>query len=276
MDCHRRQVQCVHGEVVWVDEQWRDALADLGIGSNLNWHRVGGDQLVSSSLAIKCHRTTLNDGRVVYFKRYVYPKNYWHEFWLRPGKAAVECWAYNRIRQLGIPTLDVVAFGERRFLGMLLATFIVTPEVPNTIELEDFVTDAWCHLPRTERRRICKEVSDKLLKQVRAAHQGHFFHHDLKWRNILLQELDGRLIPVWIDAPRASRMRFRTRRGIVTDLSGLGRIAIYLFSRYALMRFLCRYLGAKRQPGDAKQLYREVAAHMGRRMPKPVKLSFPD
>ncbi len=276
MDCPERRVHCMQGEVVQVDEDWREALAELGVGPGLDWSGVVGDQLVSSSPATKCYRTKLADGRVVYFKRYVYPKKKWLEFWMRPGKAAVEFWAYKRLQQLAISTLDVVAFGERRFLGMLLATFVLTPEVPDTVELERFARETWCYLPRAERQRIYREISGQLLAQIRVAHNGRFFHHDLKWRNILLQKKQGHYSPVWIDAPRASRMRWRTRRGIVADLSGLARIASSLFSNYEMMRFLCRYLGPQRRPGEAKRLFRDVAAHLGRRKPKPINLPFPD
>lgn len=276
ISCPGRQIHQVHGEVVHVDEQWRDALADFKVGPGLDWAGAVGDTLVSRSLALKCYRTVLGDGRVVYFKRYVYPRRYWLEFWMRPGKAAVEFWAYNRLRKLGIPTLDVVAFGERRVLGMLLGSFIVTPEVPNTVDLEDFVRDTWCHLPRAERQRIYKEISSGLLAQLKTAHRARFFHHDLKWSNILLQDKGGQYSTVWIDAPRASRMRMRKRRGIVTDLSALARMAISMLSPYEMMRFLCRYLGPDRKPGEAKRLFRNVAAHLSRRVPKPVHLPFPD
>ena len=81
---------------------------------------------------------------------------------------------------------------------------------------------------------------------------------------------------VWIDAPRASRMRLRERRGVVTDLSGLARIAISLFSRFELMRFVHMYLGEEDSSVAAKRLFRQVQRHLSRRMPRPLELPFPD
>jgi hypothetical protein len=104
--------------------------------------------------------------------------------------------------------------------------------------------------------------------QLQKAHANRLFHHDLKWRNILIQSDGGRYIPVWIDAPRASRMFLRNGRGVVADLSCLARIAVTLLSSYDRMRFIWRYLGDGREPGDAKRLYRKVAAHLGRRPPR--------
>jgi serine/threonine protein kinase len=271
-----RSVQVVHGSRFLVEPAWRERLAAIGIAGDLNWTRVVGDQLLSSSPATKCYRTTLEEGSVVFFKRYVYPRKFWLEFWMRPGKSAVETWAYRRLQELGIPTLDVLAFGERRILGMLIATFLVTREVPEASELRTFAIEVWSRMPAQQKRSVYRQISQSLIAQLQVAHNNGFFHHDLKWRNILIQQQGDSYTPVWIDAPRASRMRFRRRRGIVVDLSGLARIAVSLLSKYDRMRFVCGYLGRDRDPGEAKRLYRQVARHLGRRPPQPVSLPAAD
>ncbi len=267
-----RSVQIFHGWKFRVESAWKQRLAEIGITEGQNWTQVVGDRLMSSSPATKCYRTTLPSGEVIFFKRYVYPKKFWLEFWMRPGKAAVETWAYRQMRELGIPSLEVVAFGERRIFGMLIATFLVTLEVPQTKELRSFAQEEWLQMPQPRRREVYRELAEKLVEQVRTAHQSRFFHHDLKWRNILVQREGEHYTPVWIDAPRASRMRFREGRGAMVDLSGLARIAISLLSKYDRMRFIWRYLEGGRRPGDAKRLYQQVAAHLERRMPVPLNL----
>jgi tRNA A-37 threonylcarbamoyl transferase component Bud32 len=265
-----RRIQTFHGQKFLVVPLWEKRLAEMGIASDQDWSRVEGDELVSTSgTTTRCYRM---EGETVYFKRYVYPFSRRFDFWLRPGKCAVETWAYGRLHNLGIPSLDVVAFAERRILGMLAATCIVTREVPNTQELGRFAIDTWYHLPKMERCRVYKQLASHLVAQVRTAHQEGFFHHDLKWRNILVRREGDDYSLVWIDAPRASRMRFRGRRGVVVDLSGLARIAISLLSKYDRMRFVWKYLGEGRQPGDTKRLYQEVADHLGRRPPRPLEL----
>ncbi len=265
-----RSVQVVHGSRFRVEPAWKERLAAIGIAEDRDWTRVVGDKRMSTSPATKCYRTLLGDGSVVFFKRYVYPKKFWLEFWMRPGKSAVETWAYRRLQELGIPTLDVVAFGERRILGMLIATFLVTREVPNAPELRSFATEIWSGMPQQEKRRVYEQISQTLVKQLRTAHENRFFHHDLKWRNILIRKEGDRYTPVWIDAPRASSMRLRRRRGVIVDLSGLARVAVSLLSRYDRMRFICHYLGNDRKPGDAARLFRQVARHLGRRPPRPL------
>jgi len=262
-----RLPQAIHGMKFLVDPAWKEQLARIGLHEDLPWSELEPGKRVSGSPHSACFRVQLDDGEVVYFKRYVYPPKRWFEFVLRPGKAGVEAWAYATLQQLGIPTLDVVAFGEQRTFGTLVASFIVTREVPASQDLSKYGPLVWYQLPPDERQRIYDNITTKLIAQMQKAHGACFFHHDLKWRNILLQQQDDDFTPVWIDAPRASRMRLRRRRGVVEDLSGLARIAISLVSKYDRMRFVWRYLGDSRRPGDTSRLYREVGRHLGRRMP---------
>lgn len=272
-----RKLHTLHGEIWWIDPGWRARLSDVGITQQTAWSEFVGDELVAGSLPVtQCYRSDLTGGGSVYFKRYVYPPRLWHAFWLRPAKPAVECWAYSRLRALGIPTLDVVAFGERRRFGMLLAGCIVTRGVPDTINLATFAKTVWRQWPRARRRQVAFAIAERLLAQVRSAHAAGFFHHDLKWRNLLIGPGGDPDTLVWIDAPRASTMPGRRRRGVIADLSDLARIAISLFSRTDLMRFLRLYLGPGDSPLTRRQLFRDVSRHLARRMPRRLVLDYPD
>lgn len=276
MHCAQRKVHVLHGAVFHVDDEWRVALAERGIAAESGWAGFVGDVLVSTAPSTKCYRCDLAGHGAVYFKRYVYRRKAWHEYLLRPAKPAVECWAYSRLVELQIPTLKVIAFAERRRFGMLMAGCIVTEGLPDTVDLDVFARTVWCHWPRVRRMETARALATTLLAQARTAHRNGFYHHDLKWRNILVNPAGDPESLVWIDAPRASRMRLRERRGVITDLSGLTRIAMSLFSRFELMRFVHLYLGEGASSADAKQLFRQVQRHLGRRMPRPVELTFPD
>ena len=267
-----RRMQRFHGRKFLSEPDFEQQLNEMGVHADMDWANFSAGELISDSPATRCYRVVLADGSTFYYKRYVGSIRRAMRFWMRPGKAAVEVWAYRKLAALKIPSLDVVAFGEQRFLGVMRSSFLITRAVPNTQDLDQFALDDWYQMAEPMRRQVYQEISNCLLRQMRVAHKGGFFHHDLKWRNILVQKEDGHYSTVWIDAPRASTMPLRERRGVVVDFSGLARIAVSLLSVYDRMRFIYKYLGSERKPGDATQLYREIAANLGRRPPKPIVL----
>jgi hypothetical protein len=130
------------------------------------------------------------------------------------------------LRTLGIPTLDVVAFAERRRFGVLQASCIVTRGLPDTMDVAEFAETVWCRWPRSRRRQVAFALAERQLAQARRAHRHGFFHHDLKWRNVLVGPGGDPDSLAWIDAPRASTMPGRHRRGVITDLSGQAQLAL--------------------------------------------------
>ena len=263
-----RRIQVFHGRSFHVLPEWRERLAEIGIAEGTDWPRLAVGRLVSRSPSTRCFEIPLEAGGKVFFKRYVYPPRKWLEFWLRPSKAAVEAFGYARLRQLGVPTLETLALGEVRSFGMLKGTFLVTRGVPNTTDMEAFARDFWRPMEARARRRVYEEISTKLLQQVRRAHGADFFHHDLKWRNILIRQDTDSYTPLWIDCPRARYQHLRRRRGVMVDLSGLARLALSYCSLYDRYRFLRRYLGPDADRRETKRLFRRIQAHLARRPPK--------
>ncbi len=268
----RRSMQTLHGLRFRVLPRWREPLDEIGIRADRGWVELSPGTLASRSPSTRCFRVTLRGGEVVYFKRYVYPPRKWLEFFLRPGKAAVETFGYACLQELGIPSLEVIAFGELRTLGMLRAAFLVTREIEDSRDLAAFAREVWYPLAADQRSRLYAEIAQQLAEQLRRAHAARFFHHDLKWRNLLIQRVAGRYTPVWIDCPRADVKRLRWRRGVIVDLSALARLALSYLNPRERYRFLRRYLGPGAPRGQAKQLFRKVEAHLARRPPRKLDL----
>jgi len=265
-----RRLQVFHGRrYVWA-RGWKARLAQIGIAEDDRWIDLEPGELMSRSPATRSFRVGLPDGETVYFKRYVYTPRYWLEFWLRPGKAAVEVFGLARLSALGIEAPEVVALGEKRWLGMLLATFLVTREVRDARGLVDFAEERLMPARGTERRAVFLMVARPLVEQLRRAHAARFFHHDLKWRNILIREDAAGVVPVWIDCPRGDVKRIRWRRGVVGDLSALARVALSLCTVRERWRFLRMYCGPHATRGQIKALWGRVAAHLARRPPRAV------
>lgn len=264
----KRLIQCFFGKKVVIDALWQDCLHKKGIHHGAAWEQVEGDELVSRAPSIRAYRMSSDHG-YVYFKRQILSLKSGLAFWLRPSKAVVECWSYGRLNDIGIPCPELLAFGEKRRFGVLVSTFLVTKEVPDTQDLLSFSREFWYFQDKQEKQRICRQIIDQLAPQLRLAHDRHFFHHDIKWRNLLVQREDDNFNVFWIDSPRASRMVLRKKRGVMVDLSCLARVAIGMLSPYERVRFLYKYLGKNREKGELRYWVQRVDSHLSRRPPKP-------
>jgi len=263
----RRSAHLFHGEKTWYEDGWQEALEETGIAAGDNWARLCPGEFVSGGSSItNCYRIQLSNGETVYFKRYVYNRPR-IQFWMMPTKAAVEVFSYNFMRRHGMEVPDVVAYGEQRFRGTLFAAFIVTKEIPDTVNLMQFARDQWFNMAEPERSATYQQIADRLCVQVKKMHALGFFHHDLKWKNVLLRQDEDGWHPIWIDSPRGALVCLRKRRSVIIELGRLGRLAAYYLSTKQQLRWLHDYLGDEATKKDVKKLYYDVKDYLDRRRP---------
>lgn len=259
-----------HGAGLFISPRHASALQALGLGPSSDWSRFKSGEIITEG-STSCYKIPLPGQQAhVFFKRYSVEGEPWR-FFLRKSKAACETINYHRLQTLGIPTLNVIACYEKRTLGRLVWACIVTEEIENSLQLDQFVEQIWSKMPPDEQGEVFDSIKNQLFDQLRTAHAARFFHLDLKWRNVLIQKTDAGYRPVWIDCPRGRTMRIQWRRGIVADLSALARLAISHFSRSQQMRFIYDYLGPGASRSQARQLFRDVHRHLSRRPPRSMK-----
>jgi len=256
-----------HGTQLSVAPHYQRFVSSIGLDDLSSW--VSFDQGVALSVGkTVCLKVSpANQQETVYFKRYLYQKNIW-EFFLRRSKAANEFINYQRLKKLNIPTLDTVALYEQRSWGRLKLACIITEELPNTLQLDDFYKDVLLNMPKQQARRVFNSLKEQLFQQIRTAHNAGFFHLDLKWRNILIQKNGDSYTPIWIDCPRGVQRRYFNDALKVADLSGFSRKALSFFSGPQLYRMLREYLGSTSSKAEARKLFFDIAKHLGRRSPK--------
>lgn len=261
-----------HGNCVRYADGWQEKLSAIGIDNDRPWWLLApGDEITASPLT-QCYRVTLEGGEVVYFKRYVYTILKPQFYYPMASKAAVECFGYNILSKLGIPTLEVLAVGELRRYGDIRAAFIVTRGIPETTELSSFAQQVWYPMAEPQRSEVFRKISQTLIKQLQVTQQAHFCHHDLKWRNILVQQNADDYRLIWIDCPRARNIWFRHRRSQLVELGALARLALSYLSPWQQMRFLRQFLGKRQRPHQAKQLFQQIRYYLSRRPPRPITL----
>jgi hypothetical protein len=256
-----------HGKGLFTNPEDSEDLESIGLDASCDWNTYQSGEIITEG-STSCYKIPLpNSNQHLFFKRYSVDGEPWR-FFLRRSKAACETINYQRLNDLGIPTLDVVACYEQRTLGRLDWACIVTREITDSHQLDQFIQKIWPSMPAPEQRRVFDSIKGQLFEQLRMAHAARFFHFDLKWRNVLIQKTPTGYRPVWIDCPRGRFQRVQWRRGIVADLSALARLAISHFSRTQQMRFIYDYLGKDANRRTAHRLFRAVQRHLGRRPPR--------
>jgi tRNA A-37 threonylcarbamoyl transferase component Bud32 len=272
-DC--RCLQVFQGTRVWYHPDWQADLEELGLADMDNWRVPVDVPAVSKSKhAIACYRITLASGRVIYYKRYDY-RTRWKtalRFCLRPSKAAIEKWGYQRYHACGVDVPRTVAYGESRVMGVLRVAFIITEEVPDAVSLDTFVAAGLPGIDTAERAGKMSAFAGRLVDSIHKAHNACLFHYDLKWRNILVQSRDGEYYPVIIDCPRAFVSCLRRRYGITADLSALARLAVSYLTLNQRYHFLAACLESAADPGTRKEWYRRVQRRLDKRPPKIISL----
>jgi len=262
-----RLAQAIHGESIKIEHAWKEKLALLGIKPGLDWRDIKFENVVATGGKARsinrCYRVELDNGEAIYFKRYLYlkPKP---QFWMMPSKAAIEVWGYNQLRSMGLETPEVLAYGEHRSLGRLYAAFIVTKEINNTVDMEKFAHDNWYFMPKPEQDRIYHQLSKQIMHIAHTMHAHNFYHHDFKWRNILVQKNSDDYKAILIDGPRASIKHLRKARGELVDIAGLARIAKFYLRRTEQLRWLRDFCG---DADKAKILFRKIQKYMSTREP---------
>ena len=119
-----RSMHVFHGSMFSVLPEWRDRLSAIGLDEHHDWSQLSNKEMISASYHTTSNfRFELEDSSTVFFKRYVYRKPRF-KHWLQPSKAAVEAAGFYELKSLQIPTIETLAYGERRIFGLLQAAFI--------------------------------------------------------------------------------------------------------------------------------------------------------
>jgi len=259
-----------HGRRLNATPKGYKTLSNIGLNIDSDWLAFNEGQALSVGKTT-CLRVPLsNSDEAVYFKRYRYKNNLW-EFFLRRGKAANELLSYQLLKKLGIPTLETLVLYENRSFGRLILTCIITKGIPNTMQLDDFYQDVLLKMPKQQAKQVFSSLNKQLIRQLKVAHNDDFFHLDLKWRNILVQQKNNEYSPIWIDCPRGIKRRFFNYHLRVADLSALSRKALDFLSPQQLYKILHSYLGKETTNKEARKLFFDIQKHLLKRAPKSLR-----
>lgn len=207
------------------------------------------------------------EGRGVFVKVYTFKKHAFQRF-LRQGRSRNEARNLLFFRKLGIAVPEVMAWGRRRNrLGRIVEEFIMTEAIVGAMQLDLFLEH---HCPDRS-RPADGECRDAIIRQLgkwtRAIHDHHFFHQDLKWRNILVRLDGGKPELFWIDCPKGgfNCVPVHRRRLRIKDCATLDKLARLNCTADERRLFVDSYFGEDGNPGERDRFAREVVRYRERR-----------
>jgi hypothetical protein len=260
--------------MLFIAEPYRRLLGSLGLKSYDSMSRffLGPALETSESVAIRSARVDDSPASPldVFFKEYRYVRPSWR-FVGRRSKARCEFDNYMVLSRLQVPAAEALAFGEDRdAIGRLRRAFILTRAIPDSQTLAAFLKAPARDRSTAATRALRRDLARQLAAMTRTIHDAHFYHHDLFWRNVLVETpQEGAPTIWWIDCPRGSFVRLPSnrRRRRLKDLASLDQLAERWCSRGERIGFIHEYLRAPRLDLPAKQLLRDVLAYRKRRWP---------
>ncbi|HEV3340798.1 MAG TPA: lipopolysaccharide kinase InaA family protein [Pirellulales bacterium] len=253
---------------MWVDQQYAGELERLGLASfdavmnsasgrllrtlpdRENWRLELSGESRRHVLFLKKHRVRSMAERL--------------RSWIgsRGGATAGRVEADNvaALKQAGIDTMRVVAFGER-VSGGLSQSFFMTEELRGFTQLDHFVRQRFVPAAeRTRRDQKLHALAASVAEVARRFHAAGFNHRDFYCCHFFIRELASRRFAIrLIDLQRVEQRRWLRGRWIVKDLAQLA----YSAPRERIgntlrLAFIKRYLGVDHLSRADKRLIRRV------------------
>ena len=191
------------------------------------------------------HSFTENGVEVhTFVKVYSYRKSPLQRLW-RSGTARREARNLLYFKSIGIPTPRVVAWGQRKnAIGKIVDDYIITEAIPETLTLDAYIS-AVC--PDRSQPSYCRHrdsIIEQLSQTTRAIHAQHFYHQDLKWRNILARSNDDQTELFWIDCPKGdfTKSSIHQSRRALKDCATLDKLARLHCTQEERLHFVACYL----------------------------------
>jgi len=178
---------------------------------------------------------------------------------------SVEAHNVERLRRAGIGAMHVIAYGENLNDSGLAESFVLTEELSNHTQLDDFLrqrfSDGQARRPRQENVDL-RTLIDEVAMVAQRFHALGYNHRDFYCCHFFIRESRPGVFEVnLIDLQRVEHRRHLRRRWLVKDLAQLSYSAPgEQISRTDQMAFIKRYLGVtKLRPSD-KRFIRAVLA----------------
>ena len=240
----------------WVRSDWhRSLIGDQGLCLD-EWRRQGRLHVVKKGPHRVVYRVELPEGPV-YVKHYLVPGlRAKVRQWFRRGKGRNEWRRTRYLHAIGIPTVTPIALGEQRKGKLLFENYLVTPEIPGSVPLDEFVEHRLPEWPARRRTRMRQELAESLAVLTAKLHDAGFVHQDFHPGNILVRIGDDdrpSLAMIDLDALRVAPHLSWSDAG--KNLALLNHYFWLRSDRADRSRFLRHYLSARQSDAPDPRLF---------------------
>jgi len=165
----------------------------------------------------------------------------------RGSRARKEWFEAHRLKSLGIPTIDPIAFGEEREGRWIVRSELLMREFPDATDLMSYLRTQRSLAPR-------KMLIESLARDVQRLYEAGIFHRDLHGKNILVRERAAAPEYRIIDLQSVSQLPLGTQAAREKNLVPLFRSLMRGGSTADALRFCRAYIGST----EARALFQRL------------------
>ncbi|MDB5352431.1 MAG: Mn2+-dependent serine/threonine protein kinase [Planctomycetota bacterium] len=244
----------------WVRPEWHSTLIGPSGLRIDEWRDRGQLTTIKTGPNRVVYRADLAQGSV-FVKHFLVPS--WREKlrqWFRRGKGRNEGRRALKLAGIGVPTITPIALGEQRKRAFLFENYLITPAIPDSVPLDEFVETRLLGFEPSRRARVGQALAFALGELTAHLHDAGFVHQDFHPGNLLVrldEEDRPQLAMIDLDALRVRRdVSWKDAKA---NLALLNNYFWTRCDRTDRLRFLSTYLKSRRGVGRPPDL-RTIAA----------------
>jgi serine/threonine protein kinase len=170
----------------WIQDAWFSRIVGPHGLKWKDWEAAGQLTIIKDGPLRTVYRVSLEDSGI-YIKHYRVP---WIRGkirqWLRRGKARNEGDKALKLASTGITTVEPIALGEERRLGLVFDNYLVTKEIPGVEPLDHFLEKTLPGYTEARIRSIRRRIGEELARLCARLHEKGFLHQDFHPGNLLI------------------------------------------------------------------------------------------
>ncbi|MFM1800687.1 MAG: hypothetical protein RJA81_39, partial [Planctomycetota bacterium] len=174
----------------WIREEWFDRLVGPHGLKWKEWEQAGRLRVVKNGpLRTVYHVDQGTSG--LFIKHYRVPGlRAKIRQWLRRGKARNEGEKALKLAGIGVSTVEPVALGEQRRLGVIFENYLVTREIADVHPLDQYLEQILPNSPAEFQKQIRRLIGEELARLCARLHEQGFVHQDFHPGNLLIRLSD--------------------------------------------------------------------------------------